>query len=194
MNEKQYISALKRGLKTVDSEDREAILDDYREHFRLGRESGKSDEEITVSLGSPVEAAAAAVVELAGENRVGERTAGKAARVTVAGVSLLFFNAVFVVGPYAGIVGGLVGLWAGAISLVVSGVAVVLAVPAEPIVRLFVDYVTVPGVAIRVAAILAGIAIFALGGLACLGMTYLSRWFAVGTARYVEMNKRILIK
>jgi uncharacterized membrane protein len=194
MNEKQYAAALKRGLRTVDPEDRKAVLEDYREHFRMGRELGKSDDEIAASLGSPQEAAAGAVAELAGDNTGTEKTAGKAVRITVAGVSLLFFNAVFVVGPYAGIVGGLVGLWAGAVSIMVSGIAMILAVPAEPIVRLFVETATMPGVAIRVATILGGVAATSLGALACLGMVYVSRWFAIGTVRYIEMNKRILVK
>jgi uncharacterized membrane protein len=194
MNEKQYVAALRKGLKSIDAEDREVVLGDYREHFRLGREAGKGDAEIASSLGDPGEAAAGAVAELVGEEGNREKTAGKAVRITVAGVSLLFFNAVFVVGPYAGLVGALVGLWAGAISLVVSGVAAILAVPAEPIVRLFVEYVTLPGAGIRIAVVLAGIATLSLGALACIGMTYVSRWFGIGTARYIALNKRILVK
>lgn len=53
MNKVEFLSALQQGLRSVPPEDRQEILYDYEEHFRIGMEEGKTDEEIAASLGDP---------------------------------------------------------------------------------------------------------------------------------------------
>lgn len=54
MTEKQYIMELEGLLSRIPIEERQDIVQDIREYFVDGREDGKSDEEITGSLGSPI--------------------------------------------------------------------------------------------------------------------------------------------
>jgi len=191
MTEKQFMNALKRELRGLSAEDRKNILDDCREHFLRGAEEGKSEADVAAALGSPQDLAEEAREELGIEN-FRYTPAGNVFRVSLAGLSLLLFNAIFVAGPFAGLVGGMAGLWAGAVSILVSGAAVVLAVPLEPFLRIWLPISGYAGVMPRFALFFAGIALVALGGLAVMGMVALTRLFVKGTVSYVRMTWRII--
>ena len=191
MTQKQYMSALKRELRGLSTEDRKTIMDDYREHFRQGLETGQTEAVIAEALGSPAELAEEAKEEL-GTEKFRETPAGNVVRMSMSGISLLLFNAIVVVGPYAGLVGGLAGLWAGAVSILVSGIGATLFVPLEPILRIWLPMDTIAGLLPRIAVFFGGIAIAALGALACIGMIYLTRWFIIATVRYARMTWRIV--
>lgn len=52
MNKVEYLDALKAALKDTDKEIMEEIISDYEEHFQVGVENGKSEEQICDDLGS----------------------------------------------------------------------------------------------------------------------------------------------
>ena len=52
-----YLNKLDKALKNVDKQVKMEILSDYKEHFELGFEAGKSKEHIIESLGDPDEIA-----------------------------------------------------------------------------------------------------------------------------------------
>lgn len=52
MNKVEYLDALKEALKDTDKEIMEEILADYEEHFQVGLENGKTEEQICEDLGS----------------------------------------------------------------------------------------------------------------------------------------------
>ncbi|MFU0828775.1 MAG: DUF4097 domain-containing protein [Lachnoclostridium sp.] len=52
MNKNEYLNALKEALKDIDESVMEEIVTDYEEHFRIGLENGKSEEEICKELGA----------------------------------------------------------------------------------------------------------------------------------------------
>ena len=54
----EFMAHLYNALKNLSPQEREDILNDYEEHFRIGLEMGKSEAEIADSLGSPEELAA----------------------------------------------------------------------------------------------------------------------------------------
>ncbi len=193
MTEKQYLKALDRELKGLNGEDRKTIMDDYRDHFRQALSSGQSEQAVAESLGSPVELAEEAKEEL-GIEKFRETTAGNVVRVSMAGFSVLLFNAIFVIGPYAGLVAGMAGLWATALSVMVSGLASALAIPFEPLLRLWLPIELLMGVMPRIAILFGGITVAALGALACIGMIYLTRWFVRGTVNYAKMTWRIVTR
>lgn len=59
MNENTYIEALLAALSTLPQPEREAVAEDYRQHFREGRAQGRTDAEIIDTLGDPQLAAGA---------------------------------------------------------------------------------------------------------------------------------------
>ena len=52
MNKIEYLNALKDALRNVDIQIMEEIVADYEEHFQVGLENGKSEEQICEELGS----------------------------------------------------------------------------------------------------------------------------------------------
>lgn len=52
MNKTEYLNALKEALKDTDESVMEEIVTDYEEHFRIGLENGKTEEEICKELGT----------------------------------------------------------------------------------------------------------------------------------------------
>lgn len=52
MNKVEYLEALKEALKDTDKDIMDEILADYEEHFQVGMENGKTEEEICEELGS----------------------------------------------------------------------------------------------------------------------------------------------
>ena len=190
MNRKQYMNALKRELRGLNAEDRKTILDDYDEHFRQSLAEGQSEDSIAAALGTPA-ALAAEAKEERGIEKCRESTAGSVVRISMASLSLLLFNAIVIIGPYAGLLAVVVSLWATAVSVTVSGAAMILSVPLEPLLRIWLPIEPVAGVMPRVAIFFGGISVSALGLLACIGMIYLTKWFIDGTVRYAKMTWRI---
>ena len=48
-----FLAAFSASLKHMRSDEKEDILQDFREHFEIGKESGKSEQEIASELGDP---------------------------------------------------------------------------------------------------------------------------------------------
>lgn len=193
MTEKQFMSLLKKNLSALSREDKEEILSDYRDHFTLGKEEGKSEEDICRSLGNPVQIGRSSRAELMVDKLDEESKAGNVFKAVIASFSLGFFNIVFVLGPYLGLVGAMIGLWAAALSLMLSGVASVLFILFKPIIKIFIPYVMQPdGFGISLAVFLAGIALFSIGSLAVIGMVKMSKLFIRGTVKYLQSNGKII--
>ena len=85
---------------------------------------------------------------------------------------------------------GLAGLWAGAVSLAVSGVAVIAGVILQP---LFPAAFSLGGLSIPF-LIFSGLGIGALGLLSVIGMWKLSQLFFRMAAGYVQFNVKIIKK
>ena len=190
MNKEQFLNQLKRSLAGVPEEEKKDILYDYEEHFLGGGENGQKEEEIARSLGNPrVLGKSYHIESLLNESRGGRRAAN-VLRAVFASLSLGFFNVIITVPVFAGLLAGLIGLWAGAVSLAVTGVAVILAVILQPLLPAFI---TLGGLSIPF-LIFASIGISSLGLLSLVGMWRLSQWFFKIAGKYVQFNLRIIKK
>jgi uncharacterized membrane protein len=190
MTQEKFLGQLKRSLSGLPAEEKRDILYDYEEHFRIGREEGKSEEQIADSLGNPrILGRSFRIESLLEESKKGNRAAN-VLRAVFASLSLGFFNVIITVPVYAGLVAALVSLWAGAVSLAVTGVAVILAVILQPLLPAFIN---LGGMSIPF-LIFASIGISALGLLSLIGMWRLSQWFLMITGKYVTFNLRIIKK
>jgi len=191
MKKSEFMAELKRSLRRMSDAERKEILSDYEEHFRSAAAEGRDEEEIAGSLGSPrVLGRSYEIDALLVPEKTGGVRAVSVARALVASVSLTFFNIIFVLGPMIGLVGIMIGLWAGAVSLPLAGLAAIF----SPFAALIV-----PGyfsLAFPQAAFLffAGIGVAGLGLLAVIGMWKLSRLFVLMVAAYVRFNARIVTR
>ncbi len=67
MNKKEFLEKLERNLKGLSKEDTKEILDDYKEHFKVGLKKKRKESEIVESLGNPKEIALETKKELMGD-------------------------------------------------------------------------------------------------------------------------------
>ncbi len=190
MNREQFLSDLTRALGRMSDQEKREILYDYEEHFRMGMAEGKKEEDIARALGNPrVLGKSYAIDALLEERGAGERLpAGAVVRAVFASISLTFVNVIFVLGPFLGLVGGMIGLWAAAVSLPISGVAAAL----SPLAVLAAPGVFSLGGLHPALVIFGGLGVAGLGLLAVLGMWKLSQLFVQMTAAWVRFNARIV--
>ncbi len=190
MNKEQFLSQLRRSLSGIPEDEKKEILYDYEEHFRSGLENGQEEEEIVRSLGNPrVLGKSYRIESLLDKERGGDR-ASNILRAVFASLSLGFLNVIITIPLFAGLFAGLAGLWAGAVSLAVSGAAVIVGVILQP---LFPTFISLGALSIPF-LIFSGLGISALGLLSVIGMWKLSQLFFRMTAKYVQFNVRIIKK
>ena len=192
MNKEQFLTQLKRALGGMPEAEKREVLYDYEEHFRMGLAEGKSEEQISQSLGNPRTIGGsyridAMLVEPKGGGGV---AAASVLRAVFASISLTFFNVIIVLGPFVGLVGVMIGLWAAAASLALAGVVTVLGAAVAIFLPNLIPYVG-PNPAFL---FFAGIGVAALGMLAVIGMGKLTRPFTLLIAEYVKFNARIVTR
>lgn len=179
MNEKQFLHELEDAIKHLSAEERQDVLRDYAEHFTLGREEGKSEEEIADSLGSPKKIAkeilAVYQLELAEE----KATTGNLLRAVWAGIGLGFLNLILVLGPFIALV-----------AIVISGWAVVASFVLSPL-MVPVNALIYPGTFEWFDLFLL-LAASGLGILIGIGMFYLTKGFVWIFMKYLKWNIRLV--
>ena len=192
MTREHFTAELKRSLGRMSVAERKEILYDYEEHFRMGTADGKSEEEIARSLGNPRVLGRSFQIDALLEAPASGTgvTAVSVMRALFASLSLTIFNVIFILGPLLVLVGGMIGLWAAAVSLPLAGLAALL----SPFAALIVPrYFSLAGM--NAAFIFfAGIGIAGLGILSVIGMWRLTRLFVLMIAAYVRFNARIVTR
>ncbi len=187
-NEQEYIRILRDRLEgTLPAEDLEDLLSDYREHFRLGKADGRSEEELFRSLGSPEEVAkeirATHLVKKA-EHTCSCRNIFHA---VVATLGLGLFNLVFVLLPFLLLIAMLLFVF-------VTGVVFTLVGPAAFVYALL-QLMGLPAFSIwlsPLAGIFLSVGITAIGLLLIIGDYYLARFFYLLGIRYLKWNIRVI--
>ena len=177
MTRKQFIVTLKKSMSGLPEAEKRGILSDYEEHFTIGLQKGKGEEEIAQSRGNPKTIGKAIRIDALLQDKEEGYSVATVFRVLLAGLSLGLFNIIIVIGPYLGLVAVVISLWAVALSLSLSGVAVILALILQPI---FPAAFSFAGLNMAF-LIFASIGVSALGLLGLIGMWQLSRWFLEGT-------------
>lgn len=189
MTKAEFLNELDRALAGVAYQDKQEIMSDYIEHFRSGAETGKSEEQICNALGNPRSIARAYRADYLVEQARSSNSVGNVFRAVVAVISLGFFNLVFVLGPFLGLVGALFGLWAAAAGITIGGVVGAVAGLAAlvfPGLSSGIGPLGVLGLAFLC------VALTAVGLLLCIGLYFLTLWLGKLTVKYLKMNLRII--
>ncbi|WHY14801.1 DUF1700 domain-containing protein [Peribacillus frigoritolerans] len=120
MNKEQFLKQLNASLTRLSLEEREDILQDYEEYFEIGMEEGKSEQEISKSLGNPKQISK----ELMATYHLGQveqtTSAGNVMRAVWAVIGLGFFNLVIVLGPFIALIGVVIAGWVSAIAFILA--------------------------------------------------------------------------
>lgn len=189
MNKAQFLNELDRSLAGVAYADKQEIMADYVEHFRVGLAEGKTEEEIAEALGNPRSIARAYRADYMVERARSDSSASNILRAILAVIGLGFFNLVVVLGPFLGMLGVILGLWAAGIAIAASGLGVLIGAACG----IVLPWITtgIPAVIIVGAAFIAA-GLIALGTLWCIGMYYVTLGFCKITVRYLDLNVRII--
>ena len=187
MNKKEFLGRLSELIKDIPEEEKKDILFDYEEHFRIGLEKGRKEEEIAASLGDPKVIAKQSRVSCILKKAEKTTSVNNIMRAIFAAVGLGFFNLVIVLGPAIGLIGILVALFAVAFAITISGAAVLFGTLMGPV---FVWNIYIPFAA--VVSIPLGIGLTALGLLSIIGAFYLTKFFYKLSISYLKMNLQII--
>lgn len=129
MNE--FLARLERCLKHMDAQEKQDILQDYREHFEIGISSGKSEAQIARELGEPEQLARMFSAVRAAGRAHESRGAGTAMRMMGAFLSYKVGGGIMMAAVYFVCLAAMVALFAGAISLIAAGVGLLVMTAAE---------------------------------------------------------------
>lgn len=189
MNKQRFLTDLLDAMGSMPDARRREILYDYEEHFSMGLSEGKTENEISKSLGDPRVIGNSYRIEALLDSPAdgGNPSSTSVLRAVFASISLTFMNIVFVLGPFMGLVGIMFGMWAVVASLTVSGVAFIVS-PIWPDSAQFIASHLMNDLFV----FFLGLGLTALGVLSGIGMLMLTKWFFTGVAAYVRFNTRII--
>jgi uncharacterized membrane protein len=193
MNKDEFLKELSLLLRNLPSSERQEILFDYQEHFSIGLEEGKTDKEIIEALGSPKSIAKQYDPGYAVNPVEVNSSTTNVVKAIFTTIVLGFFNLIFVLGPFLGVVGVLIGLFGASIGVTIAGISISAGMVLNPILY---RYISIP-IALASnapATMFLGIGLTAFGLLFTIGNCYLARWLFIGTIKYLKFNLRLIRK
>jgi uncharacterized membrane protein len=187
----QFIKKLRGSLKSLPESEVEDIVSDYEEHFRSGKESGRSENEIAKSLGEPSSIARQLKADHHIRKADDKISAGSIVQAVLATAGLSFFNLVFIAFPFFGLLFILCGLIASGVAAFASGVVGFLIAVAATIIPNFanplINIGITPFALLFLFAALTGFSILFL-----IGCWFLAKWFYQLTVSYLRINMSII--
>ncbi|MCD4669175.1 MAG: DUF1700 domain-containing protein [Actinomycetia bacterium] len=187
MNKEEFVDSLSKYLRGIPEDEKQDIISDFDEHFEMGKKEGRTEENISESLGNPKALANQLKASVTVERAEKETTTVNITRAVFASLGLGFFNLVFVLGPFLGIAGVLAGLFAAAIGITAGGITGLLGTIFAPLFPEYFNMIINPAV-----GIFASIGLICFGVLFFIGDMYLSRALFRLFIKYIKFNARIV--
>ncbi|WP_079527937.1 HAAS signaling domain-containing protein [Halobacillus hunanensis] len=175
MNKKQFLTSLEKGLKKLSHEEREDIMHDFEEHFSIGLTDGKTEEQISESLGSPKQISKELVATSRIEKVEATATTTNIFRAVWAVIGLGFFNFVIVFGPFVALLALVFAGWWTGVAFISSPLLLVFSVIINPGTFEFFD--------LFFSLMLCGIGLFI-----AMGMLYVTKVLKNLFVRYLKYN------
>lgn len=175
MTKDKFLQQLNVSLKRLSEKERADILKDYEEHFTFGLEEGKTEEEITASLGSPAQIAKELLAGYHIEKVTASATTGNVLRAIWAVIGLGFFNLVIVLGPAIAVTALIFSGWTLGISFLCSPLLVIVDTIVHPNTFLLFN-------------LFVSLALCGLGYFIVIAMLSLTKLAKNGFVRYLKFN------
>ena len=179
MNKKQFITELDTSLKKLSPEERQDILQDFEEHFAIGLGEGKTEEQISISLGSPKQIGKEMLASFHLEKVEATTTTGNLIRAVWAVIGLGFFNLVIVLGPFIALIAILCGGWITGIGFIASPLLILLETVIHP--------GTFDTFELFLSITLSGLGLFIV-----IGMYFATHLLTNGFLRYLKFNTKLV--
>ena len=126
MNKDRFMKELHAATIRLPKNEQQEILQDYEEYFVLGMADGKTEDQITTSLGSPKSIGKELSASYQLEKAETYTTTGNIMRAMWAVIGLGFFNLVIVLGPFITLVALLISGWVAGIGFIAAPLFVLL--------------------------------------------------------------------
>jgi uncharacterized membrane protein len=189
MNKKYFMDILSANLKGIPREEKFDIINDFEEHFAIGKENGRSEEELTEALGDPKLIArqmnASSLIKKAEETT----SASNIARAIFASIGLGVLNIIFLLGPFIAVIAVILALFTSAIAITAAGITGFFGSMFSP---LFSNYINSSILINPAVGIFTFLGIGAFGGLFFIGDIYLAKYTYRLTVRYLKFNMRVI--
>ena len=187
MNKLQYFEKLEKSLRPLPGEEISDIINDFKEYFEVGIERGRSEEEISLSLGNPKMLARQIRLESYIKKAEETKSTSNILRAVFTSIGLSFFNLIVMLPVFLIVFSALVVLFACSISLSAAGITGFVGSLFSP---LFAQYLTFN---INVAvSIFAFIGIGSLGILFFTGNIYIAKIIFRLIVRYLRFNLMVV--
>ena len=190
MNRGEYLTSLERALGNISPAAKTEIMYDYREHFEIGLEQGKTEDEICRDLGDFKAIAKQYRAEYMVQQADSNRSGANVLRAIYAALSLGLFNLIFMIPIFAAFFTVLASLYACSISLILSGAAAFLATLFAPLMPQWIDLSSI-NPAILIFGSISVTSFGLLFGIGTLQLTKLSYKLAIS---YIKTNIKIIGK
>ena len=196
MNKKEYLEALSKLLRKLPKEDREDIISDYEEHFAIGLEKGRTEEEISKALGNPKNVAK----QIKADNMVkiaqNKPSIGSIIGAILATMGLGLFNLIFVAIPVLVVAVIILILFVAGFIIIFTGIYWVLL----PFLHLIIPQLAIPtfinspgnDILNILVVVLCGIGLTAGGIILVVLMAYITKWFYELMIKYLKLNLKII--
>lgn len=127
MNKKEFLREFTKELKGISEEERQDILSDYEEHFMVGLEEGKSEEELAESLGDPKLIAKQFKTDLFVKKAEKMPSMANIFRAVFTAIGLSFFSLIFILPTFITLIAVLGALFGAAIAITAVGITGIFA-------------------------------------------------------------------
>jgi uncharacterized membrane protein len=189
MNKIEFINQMKKELQGLPDQDKHELLYDYEEHFNIGIANGRDESEIAASLGNPKVIARELKANYHITKAETEGSLNNVFRAVFASVGLGFFNLVFVLGPFIGLISVLFSLYVAGFAISFSGLVTIIG----GVIQIFN-----PGLLNMPSnffiAFLVGLGLIALGIAFILTVQFITKHFIKLTIKYLNLNLSIIRK
>lgn len=193
MNKDEYIGKLTKLLRKLPKEEKQDIISDYEEHFMIGLEKGRTEEEISEALGNPKTLAKQIKAEYMVKRAEDKQSAGSMFEAVLAATGLGIFNLIFVAVPAMILVAILLTLFVFGGAMVFSGIYITLASFLQPLLPQYnFNIVIGDGLLNILGGVIVGIGLTILGLALLAGMYYVTRCFYGLAIKYLKMNLEII--
>ncbi len=189
MDRAQYLNILEKNLKSLKKEEKDDILQDFKEYFEIGIERGRTLQELMNSLGSPKILARQIMFESYVKQAEKSASAAHIGKAVFTSIGLSFFNLIFILPLFLIILGLLTSLFAVAVALSAAGVTGSIGSLFLPLISQYVTFNTSIHPAVMAFAFLG---VGAFGIIFFIGDIFFSRFLFGLTARYLRFNLEII--
>ena len=193
MKKREFLEELDKILTKRKYSDKEEVLKDFEEHFIVGEQEGKSEEEIAKLLGDPKDIAEQfkedieeVIVSTVEENK--DKSENSTATKFVIAMMLIFFNVVFALGIVAGIVGIIIGLLVTSVVLAIVGIVLIVV----GLIGSIVGIAFITSGMLSFAIVFTGIGLTCFGILGTIFMVWSSIKFVKLLIKYGKWNLKVI--